>query len=462
MARQPNILVIQSDQHRRDCLGVNGHPQVRTPYLDALAASGVNTTHAFCPTPVCVPTRCTHLTSQWPVQHGSIANFDAECYKPLDPTTPTFARALKEAGYGVDYYGRWHVHPQLGAEAYGFDHYFPEWKHHVWREEQGLPSAPKENRWFGETDPHVSLETSTPGWMAQRVIARLKERAQGDEPFFLRWDTTAPHLPNRPCEPYASMYDPASIAPWPGFADTLAGKPYIQKQMRVTWGLDDYTWEDWAPVVARYFADITQLDAAIGMVLDAVDELGLRDDLIVVYTSDHGDMTGSHGMIDKHCVMYDDIVRVPLIVRDPRLPELAGTTADAFMLNSLDLPCTYLNWAGAEAPKTFRGSSLVDRLSGKDKGAPYVFSTYSGNQFGAYTMRMIRDKRWKYIWNATAEDELYDLEADPGEGVNRIHDSREHERVQTMRHALVDWMRAEKDPMANTWTDPALREGRIL
>jgi arylsulfatase A-like enzyme len=127
-----------------------------------------------------------------------------------------------------------------------------------------------------------------------------------------------PHPPYRPAQAFDEKYSAEDIPRWGSFDDMFAGKPYIQKQQLLSWGIEHYGWNEWVPIVARYYAVISQMDDAIGRVLRVLDELGMKGNTIVVYTSDHGDMCGSHLMMDKHYVMYDDVVRVPLIVLWPR------------------------------------------------------------------------------------------------------------------------------------------------
>ncbi len=183
---------------------------------------------------------------------------------------------------------------------------------------------------------------------------------------------------------------------------------------------------------------------------------GAGADTMVVYTSDHGDMCGSHGMMDKHYIMYDDVVRVPLVVRCPsRVP--AGGTCDAFVSSALDLARTFLDLAGVPGPGSFVGQSLVSALrGGAGPDRAYVVSTYHGNQLGLFTQRMIRDSRWKYVWNATAEDELYDLQSDPGEIQNRATDPAAGSHLSRLRRQLLAWMQAERDPILNSWVERQL------
>lgn len=461
MTRQ-NILLIQSDQHRYDCVGANGHPLLKTPNMDRLADEGMNFSQAYTPIPLCVPVRNCLLHGQWSTEHLCIANYDAEAPRAPEPGLPTFSRALRDGGYYLGYVGKWHVsrdrdptHPM-----YGFHDYVNDWSYHRWREEQGLPPRPREQGWLGELDPFIEPEASRLAWGADHTI-RLMERAlEEDVPFFVRWDPVEPHLPNVVPEPYFSMYPPDEIAPWPSYPDPLMDKPYIQAQQLRTWGLTDWTWEDWSKVVSRYLGEISLLDAQLGRLLDALDELGIAEDTLVIYTTDHGDMCGGHGMIDKHFVMYDDVVRVPMMVRWPG-QVVPGGVCDAFVAHSIDLASTFCDVAGVPAPDTFRGQSLVPIFEGAgDTGREDIFSMYHGNQFGLYSQRMVRDRRWKYVWNATAEDELYDLVEDPGELCNLAIDPSHEDELSRLRRRLVDWMEATDDTLLNTWTRTQLLQGR--
>lgn len=443
--KQPNILFIYSDQHRFDCLGTNGHPQIQTPNLDQLAAEGTSFSHAFTPIPMCVPARCSMMSGQWPSRHGVVFNFDGETFKALDPTLPNIGKIMQQAGYRTEHIGRWHVDPRRPATEYGFDSFLSDWNYHAWREEQGLPPLPEMPAcWAGEVDG-VEPEQSRLAWAADRVIEKIDELAASDQPFFLRWHTVEPHLPCFPTKPFADLYNPEDLEPWPGFADTFEGKPSIQKEMHKKWGVDGWTWDDWAPVVARYLAIITEFDHHIGRVLDALKEAGLDENTLVIYSADHGDMCGSHGMVDKHFVMYDDVTHVPLIIRGPGFE--AGTVRDDFVSNAIDLPATFCAVADTEKPESFSGVSLFEPTGRED-----IFSTYSGNQFGAYTQRMVRDRRWKYVWNATACDELYDLATDPAELINRAADPAYASDLQRMRERLLHWLDEVDDPMNNEFT----------
>jgi arylsulfatase A-like enzyme len=450
--RRPNILLVLSDQHRYDCISGNGHPLVRTPHLDRLAAAGVSFTQAYTPAPVCVPARTSLLHGCWPCRHGCLMNEGLGVPHPDTRELPSFGRQLAGAGYWLGHVGKWQVsagHPPL---SFGFHESNPGGGYGAWRTASGLPARPHQNGWFGETDPGIQPEQSRLGWEAGQVAAMLERAAGRDAPFFVRWDTSEPHLPNVVPEPYASMYEPARIPPWPSFGDTLVGKPFIQAQQRRTWRLEGRSWEEWAPTVARYLGEVSLLDAQVGRVLETLDRLGLAENTVVVYSADHGDLCGSHGLIDKHYVMYDDVARVPLIVRWPQGLAQPGRRCNAFVVHALDLARTFCELGGAAVPDTFQGASLLPVLAAQAmRERPDVFSMYYGNQFGLYTQRMVRDRRWKYVWNATAEDELYDLETDPGERHNRAADPACQEAIDAKRRRLVEWMEAVGDQQLNPW-----------
>ncbi len=445
----PNVLLVHVDQHRADCLGAAGHPLLQTPALDRLAREGVRFSHAFTPIPVCTPARASLLTGAWPASHGLIANADAEIPPPATLSLPTVSQTLADAGYYVGHVGKWHVHPRLPPRAFGCHDYISERGYGVWRRGQGIPPRPAHNGFFGEVDPYITAEQSGLAWGADQTIALLRKAAQGERPFFVRWDPSEPHLPNVVPEPYASLYGPAAVEPWPSFPDPLIDKPYIQRKQRATWGIADWSWQEWAPIVARYLGEITLLDHQVGRILATLDELGQAANTLVIYSSDHGDLCGGHGLIDKHFVMYDDLVRVPLIARWPGvLP--AGTTSAAFVSSALDIAATLVAAAGCPPPPTFAGLDLRDQVSASPRQD--IYSTYYGNQLGLYSQRMVRDRGWKYVWNLVAEDELYNLSDDPGEIRNRVDDPLCARELRQLRGRMLAWLEQTGDRLLNGWT----------
>lgn len=454
---KPNILMIVADQHRQDCLGISGHPLLKTPNLDALARSGTNFTSAFTSSPICIPARNSLLHGVWPCRHLSIANADTEAPRPAEPI-PAYPELLRAQGYSLAFVGKWLGGRARSPEDYGFHTYVPYGAYSQWREAQKLPPRPGGMPFFG-VDEGVTPEQSRLAWGARQVMGLLEQAAASDAPFYIRWDPSEPHLPNVVPQPFADMYNPKDIPPWPSFGDNFTNKPYIQAQQLRSWKLDGWSWDQWAHLVARYLGEISLLDNCIGSVLERLNTLGLDDNTIVIYTCDHGDMCGAHGMIDKHYVMYEDVIHVPLIIRCPGA-SMAGHACDAFVTHTIDLARSLCEWAGAKTPDSFQGQSLIPFLNGtpcheKDD----VLGMYHGNQFGLYSQRMVRNRHWKYVWNATAQDELYNLDWDRGELFNLAQDPLYADTLASLRLRLHEYMREVGDPLDNLWIRRQLLEG---
>ena len=467
MPKQPNILFIQSDKHRFDALAVNGHPAAVTPNLDQLAAAGINFTHAFCPVPLCCPARASLHTGAWPHQHLQVSNWDSDASRPHKPMR-TLGQCLRDAGYHLGFLDKWHVHPQKNPDDpdYGFHEVAEMWRYGQWRKDQGVvPNRRAKDGflefYYGGVDEHAAPEQTRLHWAGDQTIDMLQRFSEQEKPFAIFWEPPEPHLPCYPSRYWMDKIDISAIQPWPGFEDDLLSKPFGQRQQRMDWGIENWTWEEnWLPFVARYFAVIADMDHQIGRLLGELDRLGLAEDTLVVYTADHGDTTGDHGLIDQHYNLYDAVFRVPMIARWPGVIS-PGRTSDDFVCNALDLSRTFVEIAGGEVPETFAGQSLLPVLQETGgTGRQDIYGQYVNNQFGLCTQRCVRDRRWKYVWNATDVDELYDLDADPGEVENRTQAPACAGELQRLRHRLVAWMDETKDPMLNPWIRKQLMEGR--
>jgi len=472
MARSPNILLIHSDQHRHDALGSSGNVHCSTPHLDALAASGACFTQVCTPCPVCTPARASLLTGQYPFRHRSICiPNDTEVPRAYQADGPVFPELLREAGYATGYVGKWHLGEKAATDTKpwptecGFDEYVPESDYARWREGQGLPPRDAGHAmdedlggfFAGGVDAAITPEQSQVFYTADQTIRLLEHFAGKDRPFFLRWDPSEPHIPNRIPEPYASLVDPASLPRWPSLDDDFAEKPFIQGQQLRSWGLDAWSWEDrWAPCTAWYYGHVALLDAAVGRVLDRLEALGLAENTIVIYTSDHGDMCGSHGMMDKHYCMYDDILRVPLLLRWPGLTQ-AGQRVDAPVVQEIDLAASFAEIASGQVPGNMQGQSLRGLLQGEFEPRKHTVASYHGSQFGLFSSRSIRTTEWKYVWNLTDVDELYHLESDPWELYNLAGKKAHQERLRALRTSLAEELDRLADPILNRFTRAQLR-----
>ncbi|CAG7617628.1 sulfatase-like hydrolase/transferase [Paenibacillus allorhizosphaerae] len=465
MQKRPNLLIIMADQLRYDCVGYSRGYPVHTPNLDRLASEGMGFSHAYTHIPLCCPARQSFMNGRRAETFGSLWNFNIALPIPgLAPEQYVWPRELAALGYRARYFGKWGVHPEHDPTCYGYERYVGEGDYQHFKANR-YPQVKYTHGYFGEADP-IPLEDARTHWFARQTVDSISELTATGTPWHIRLNFSEPHLPCRPAGRFASMYDPDAIPEWHNFQDNFLNKPYIQRQQLLNWQVHHYKWSDWQPVVARYYGMVSQVDDAVGLVLQQLEALGIADETIVVFTSDHGDMCGAHRMMDKHYILYDDVVKVPLIVKYPGL-SAPGTVCDAFVYNLLDVPPTILELLELQAPDSMQGRSLLPLLQGGGN-APTdwrdaVVASYNGQQFGLYTQRMIRTKDWKYIWNTTDVDELYDLAQDPGELNNRITDPAAADTVKQLRTALYLQLIQDGDGLAaNHWMKDQLLLGNKL
>jgi arylsulfatase A-like enzyme len=455
---QPNILLIIADQHRWDAMGTSRRFCINTPNIDGLARDGAFFEHAFTPCPVCAPARQSLLSGLAPDSFGALWNNDFIPTPTVRPDDGYFTAALGRSGYRCGLIGKWNSSTEFPPSAFGFsDHIgFEEYNKLL---STHYPALTYRNQWFGEPSP-VALEDSKTHWMARQACGLMDQYTTQGKPWMVRVDFTDPHLPCRPSQPFASMYDPDALEPWDSFGDTLEGKPYIQRQQLVNWGLEGLKWEDWKTSVAQYYGMVSQIDDAVGIMLGKLASLGQADDTIVIYTSDHGDLGGGHGMLDKHYVLYDDVTRVPFIIRHPPSAK-AGVRVGEYVSNCLDLGATIGDLCAVEV-NPGHGRSLAPLLRGElQPERDFSVSSSNGQQFGLYTQRCIRTADWLYVWNLTDVDELYSVPADPGQKHNLISDAALADTVADLRRHLHGELIRRNDPFAQTgWLDCQLLEGK--
>ncbi|MGL5787705.1 MAG: sulfatase-like hydrolase/transferase [Bacteroidales bacterium] len=441
-----NILLIQSDQHRYDCMSSTGN-RANTPNLDHISKEGVFFNNAFSPIPTSCPARQTLLTGLWPEKHGGLWNWDITFRAP-EFKGETWTERLSDAGFKLGYVGKWHVHPQKTPVDYGFDDYVQEWgPYEKFRKDNNMPEVYRagDGPFFGGYDP-VAKEDAKTHWMSNQAIELIKKYESEGHNWHVRLDLAEPHLPCFPAKEFYDKYDPDKLVPWGNVTDSFVNKPYIQHQQLFNWGIEDFTWDDWKKYVHRYLATIEQVDDAIGHVFNELSNMGILDNTIIIYTSDHGDAAGSHGMLDKHYIMYDEVVRVPLVIYCKDLTK-RGLQIDQFVLNGLDIAATIsdINKLGLIT----QGASLYPLLKGEkvDSWRKYAFSNYNGQQFGLYVQRMIRNNHLKYVWNMTDIDELYDLKNDPNELLNIIDNPQYKEHLVKLRQELYADLQRRGDPV---------------
>ena len=443
-----NVLFICVDQQRRDCLGyTNGYP-VKTPNIDRLAAEGVDFEQAYTPNPICVPARRSMICGRRPEQVGTLYNYDQGIPSvPFSPDNYSWSRDFKTAGYKCGYIGAWHV-SELPPTEFGYDDYVSV------KELNRYDKTEYKNGFYGDVCG-LPVDQSETHRAADAAIDLIKKYGDG---FQIRVNFSGPHLPCRPCEPFASMYKDAPL--WRAFDDDLKNKPFMQRQMVQNWNNAETDKEVFRRTQRLYFGMISQIDDAIGKMLSYLDETGLSDNTVVVYTSDHGDMCGERRMLDKHYIMYDSVVRTPFIIRNPGA---AHRTVPDLVINALDIVPTLLDLCGLKKPDGLQGVSLAPYLTGKEpeKTRKYALVTYNGQQFGLYTQRMITDGHIKYVWNCSDMDELYFLDSDPDELANRANDDEQKELLLKLRRDMAAELKEADDyTMRSPWLYDMLINGR--
>lgn len=459
--KSPNILFIMYDQQRYDCLQMSKMFPVKTPNLARIADNGVYFEHAYTPIPVCVPAREALFTGKRPETLGGLWNphivFPT---RQLPPDLYSWSRTIKESGYNTAYLGLWEFDCDRQPSYYGYDSYFGRADINRIINEK-YPDVKYTNGYFGESNP-IPLEDCYTHQVARLACEKLDELHSKGKPWYLHIDSPEPHLPCRPSAPFDTMYDPDLIEPWGSIGETFEGKPYIQKQQLINWELENRTWDDWKKTVAMYYGMVSQIDDAVGRILDKLESIGEIENTIIVYTADHGDLGGGHRLIDKHYNMYEDICHVPLAIRwDGHIKPERYT---GYVQHCLDIPPTLLSLLGLQLPENvFQGTDISScLLEGKaTDGRDHAVSTYNGQQFGLYCERMICNENYKYVWNLTDIDELYDLKNDPNELKNIIYDENLKETVADLRNKLYAELKRCGDPIIG-WTSGQLLKNRKI
>jgi arylsulfatase A-like enzyme len=440
-----NIVFLMTDQHRRDTLGCYGNAVCKTPHLDGLADEGVRFDNCFTPTAICTPARATLVTGVLPFRHRLLANYERNVgyLEELPHECVLFSRLLRQAGYNVGLEGKWHLSPRRGPAEYGFDGpFYPGWHnpvdHPLYRSylaEHGLPEPVFDHpirALFPNGQPgnllagvlRQPVEATFEYFLAQRTIERLRQYAAEYDatrrPFFMACHWFGPHLPYLVPPSYFERYDPALVTLPASIAERFDRKPPVQKRYAEHWGFDTLTSDVWRQLIAAYWGYVSLIDEQVGRILSAVQTLGLWDSTAAVFVPDHGEFTGSHRLNDKGPAMYDDIYRIPCILR---LPDGIKAAVEERFVTLGDLMPTILDFAGVPAPPGLDGRSLLPLLEGNPPAnwRQEVTAEFHGHHF-PYPQRMIRTRRYKLVVNPESINELYDLEHDPSELFNRYGD----------------------------------------
>ncbi len=449
MQNKPNILVIMSDQHRGDCLGMAGHPTVRTPNLDRLGRDGAWFANAFSPMPVCVPARYSVITGQVPLAWGSRGNGGG-----IPAEVPTLPTILKGHGYRTALFGKAHyTGPADECERLGI----PRWRYkYGWDE---VLFAEEGRQWRGTDDYEAYLQTvGWHGWQRAHGIGNNDVRTAAsplpkehyqttwatdesinwlrqhdrDKPFLLMTSYVKPHAPYDPPAPYDTMYDPRQVDPPIGGPEDLEGLSPSYAQTRRAYGWDTLPAEAHKRARAYYYGNITMIDDEVGRLLGTLEELGLADNTIVAFVADHGDLMGDHGLYFKG-LFFRESWHIPFMIHAPG--KLAGRGRCDRFASLQDLMPTLLSLAGVPIPEGVHGEDLTRDL---EAGPETVFGSY---QSAPHRLHTARTARWQYVFHeAGGYEELYDLQADPDERHNLAGRDDVRETVADLRRRIAQWL----------------------
>ena len=393
---RPNIVYVFADQWRAQDTGYNGNRQVQTPHLDRLAAQSVNFTNAVAGISVCCPARACLLTGQHALTHGVFVN-DVH----LADDAVSMAKLFKAAGYDTAYVGKWHVDGR-GRSSYippesrqGFDY---------WKTLECTHDYNSSKYYAGDSDQALTWDGYDAIEQTRDVQAYLRARgssggAPSESPFLLVLSWGPPHAPYETApEAYRAMYEPAAIQLRPNVTQEMASEA-----------------SEW---IAGYYAHCTALDDCLGALMQTLDEEGLADDTIFVFTSDHGDMLGSQGEVKKQRP-WEESIRVPFLLRWPERFGLKGREVDA-LLDTPDILPTLLSLCSLPVPETVEGRDFSGTIEGGQDPSGGAALIYCPHPFGQYLRqdggreyRGVRTRTHTYVRDLNGPWLLYDNAADP-------------------------------------------------
>ncbi|HET7220579.1 MAG TPA: sulfatase [Vicinamibacterales bacterium] len=424
---RPNILFILLDDLRWDTLGYAGHRALKTPQIDRIANEGVNFTNAFCTTSLCSPSRASLLSGVYAHRHGVTNNFTE-----FPASLPSFPGVLQQTGYATAYVGKYHMGENNDAPRPGFEYF-------VTHKGQGK---------YFDTEFNINGERreTKSGYYTTVVTDMALEwlkRDHGGKPWMMIVGHKAPHSFYTPEPKYAHAFDDVPVA-YPDSAFDLGGKPAWIKDRMYTWhGIYGplFEWRkkfpddrpeavrDFANMVHAYWGTILSVDDSVGRLRGWLEESGQLDNTIVVFVGDNGLLEGEHGMVDKR-TMHEPSIRIPMAVRYPGLTRTPKVVTEQVL--TVDMAPSLLELAHAPAIANTDGRSWVRLVQSGDSGwRKSWFYYYNYEKEFPYTpnIRGVRTAEWKYIHYPHGDGgpdrhsaELYNLQTDAGERVNRAAD----------------------------------------
>lgn len=465
MPQKRQLVFMMTDTQGANCVGCYGRRELRTPNIDALAASGVRFERAYTTCPLCTPARGALFTGCYPATNGAWANEMAS-----HGNIHHVGEYLSRAGVPAAYTGKWH----LDGSDYFDRGVCPEgWDPDYWFDGRNhLESLSDEMRRFSRQyhspqemrDAGFTEEMTFAHGVTDRAVRFLEKHADEDFLLVVSWDE--PHHPSIAPPPFCDMFQDYEFDVGPGRADDLHDKPVHQQQWaeRVKSGGQGHMSAKGHYHCPQYFACNSYVDSQLGRVMDAVRRHA--PEAMVVYTSDHGEMMYSHGLTSKGPAMYDEITRIPFIVSWPGV--VGPAQVDCKPLSHIDVVPTILDFFAIPVPAIMPGRSLLTRLESPRSHDPRpVFMGF--NRFNVHIsgdmipIRAVFDGRYKLVINLLQADELYDLQADPAELHNFIGDQKVRPVAERLHGLIAQEMQRTHDPFwASAWVQRHWTDGSYI
>lgn len=480
---RPNILFILTDQHATNTIGAYGSKICKTPNIDAIASEGVTFDNAYASCPICTPARASIQTGLYPFKHGMQTNiYTRGCMIHELPDDPMLlSRRLQKQGYQTGYTGKWHLgmgdNPKECLEFVRHTEQLP-----LLKNVQGIKgSVPSTVGYYGDDFPghggtgdeflqyrqylnrkgltltrkliHETypaayeitsgVESGVSHFITSNAMEHIDVLSGDGQPFFYMLNYWGPHEPyNVPTE-FVDIYRHVEIPEWKSFHEDQGEKPRIHNAQRF---IKQKSWEQFQVLLRMYYARVTYIDSQIGRMISYLKAKNLYENTIIIFSADHGESLGIHeGLTDKSFFMYEDICKIPLIMKSETSTS-DGKREDRFV-GTCDLYSTILELSGVPRQETFRdGNSLVPLLQKEAViWRDCIVTESSGLDNMLYTQRMLRYKDLKYVFNVGAQDELYNLAADPDEMQNLANSSEHQAVLLSMRKRLAQWMMEHHD-----------------
>lgn len=453
---KPNLLLVWTDEQRADTLAVCGNPRYRMPALNRLAQESIVFERCYVTQPVCTPSRSSVLTGLWPHTSGCIQN-----NIPLKPETKTLPELIADPAYRTGYIGKWHlgdeVFPQHGFEHWIsiediYSNYFSAGRdrsarssyHHFLLELGYRPDAP-DNKFSRDFAVRRPVEHAKPAFMAREAVRFLLEHR--DEPWLLSVNFLEPHMPFY--GPYNDLHSEEEApvpANYPG--TPVEREPERYRAIRRRYfdkgfeGQNLKSRAGWQRLNRNYAGLCSQVDEAVARILWALEASGQAENTILVFTSDHGEMMGSHGLIGK-TVAYEESVRVPLLLRVPFRRH--GHLRVREPVSHISLVPTLLELMGKPAPENLPGESLLGRLEGRRTAEDHVFIEWHTGGAGPTGRYVVSPDGFKLVLYDTDNCLLFDRERDPLE-MNNLYYTEEHRAtVRRLRARIEFWQKRVND-----------------